>query len=97
MVEREPPTYTVPPLTDKARTSPPALGSQDVATPVAASTDARRFRGVPPLMAVKSPPANTVPPITPRARTRSFGFGSQSVATPVAASIAASWFLLGPP
>src|SRR5262245_40727028 len=89
---KEPPAYTVLPLTARACTSeelPPTFGSQGVARPLTTSNDAILFRSCPP-MAVKLPPAYTVLPLTHSAYTVPvFAFGSHGVARPLDASSAA--------
>src|SRR5213594_1650833 len=100
MLVKYPPAYTVVPLTAKAstdlRTAPYAFGSQEVASPVVASSAAMLFRDCPPML-VKYPPTYTVVPLTARAATRRFAFGSQEVASPVVASSAAMLFRDCPP
>src|SRR5437867_156941 len=77
MVVKAPPAYTVPPLTARAETVLLAMGFHAVASPVVASSAARRFRVCPP-MVVNCPPAYTVPPLTARTETVLFAFGSQA-------------------
>src|SRR6059036_3022945 len=73
------------------------FGSQEVASPVVASSAAMWFRACPPML-VKNPPAYTVVPLTASAQTPwLFGSGLQEVASPVVASSAARLFRDCPP
>src|SRR5213592_4711948 len=80
MLVKYPPAYTVVPLTARAPTGtgpPYAFGSQEVASPVVASSAAMLFRDCPPML-VNPPPTYTVVPLTARASTQASGFGFQA-------------------